>query len=137
MFLCQDHRDANKKRMAARRAAGLCTQCGAVSGPDNSRCEIHRKKHVKDGRRRDLRVKYGMTVEDFEKRLADQDGKCAICRDKLESIPHVDHDHATERVRDILCRSCNLALGFFRDSPDHLMAAINYLRPGLGAGFWG
>ncbi len=36
------------------------------------------------------------------------------------SATHLDHDHASGRVRGVLCFLCKVALGHFRDSPSLL-----------------
>lgn len=54
---------------------------------------------------------------------------CGICSTKLtKNSAHVDHCHATERVRGVLCQSCNHGLGNFKDSPQRLQSAIDYLK---------
>ena len=57
---------------------------------------------------------YGLTPEDVDRMFAEQGGLCAICRE-APAVQHVDHDHATNRVRGLLCFNCNGALGQFRD----------------------
>ena len=61
-------------------------------------------------------------------------GKCEIClgvqsrnKNKNEQLC-IDHDHATGRVRGVLCHSCNAALGLFKDSLPLLKRAIAYLE---------
>jgi len=78
-----------------------------------------------------LRKLYGMTVEEYDERLASQGGGCAICGAKpgRRSLP-VDHDHETGLVRGILCTDCNTALGSFDDDPALLLRAIEYLMEG-------
>lgn len=59
-----------------------------------------------------------------------QDGKCAICcsdESELAKKLAVDHDHATGRVRGLLCDDCNLAIGRLQDSPKILRRALDYL----------
>lgn len=81
-------------------------------------------------RRSALKRKYRLTEEDVAQLLADQGGSCAICGSMPESNAtlHVDHCHATGRVRGLLCNKCNRALGYFRDSPQTLLRAAAYLR---------
>lgn len=68
----------------------------------------------------------------YAEMLAEQEGKCAICRCILNSSRYtklaVDHCHKTGRVRSLLCTNCNTALGLMKDSPDRLKAAASYLE---------
>ena len=71
---------------------------------------------------------YGLTKEGYDTLLEQQGGKCAICRrpDRGRRLA-VDHDHQTHRVRGLLCRTCNLALGWLGDDPVLLAQALEYL----------
>lgn len=73
-----------------------------------------------------LRRRYGIALEHFERMFAEQGGLCAICHEAPAA--HVDHDHATGRVRGLLCFNCNGALGQFRDRADLMLLAVAYLR---------
>jgi hypothetical protein len=86
-------------------------------------------KHPDRSNEFDLKVRvkrYGITVEDFQRMFTQQSGLCAICCNPLESID-IDHDHVLKLVRGLLCRQCNIGLGFFQDSPAILSRAIQYL----------
>lgn len=75
-------------------------------------------------------TQYGVTPERYAEMLAEQDGRCPICRVQFDGTPrqeHVDHDHVTGKVRGVLCRDCNLGLGRFKDNPESLASAIRYL----------
>jgi hypothetical protein len=67
--------------------------------------------------------KYGITIDQLNILL---DAGCAICgsTDRL----HIDHNHATGKVRAALCQNCNLALGLIKDSPERCESMANYLR---------
>lgn len=84
------------------------------------------KRRARDGH---LRQKYGLTVDDYDRMLAEQAGGCAICgRAPREDISlHVDHDEATGAIRALLCFSCNNLLGDVRDDASLLRAAADYL----------
>jgi hypothetical protein len=72
---------------------------------------------------------YGITTEEYDALLLSQGNKCAICcGENLGNRDwNVDHDHNTNKVRGILCHSCNLLLGHSKDNPNVLCAAIAYL----------
>jgi len=77
-------------------------------------------------------MEYGISQEDYERMLAEQGGVCAICggdgKEGRFGMLHVDHCHKTGKVRGILCDSCNLALGKFRDDPKVLRRAAEYVE---------
>jgi hypothetical protein len=83
-------------------------------------------------RANDLR-RYGLSVEAHDALLEVQGGRCAICKgfDVTGRRLSVDHDHATGRVRGLLCGSCNRGLGLFKDSEQFLTAACSYLKRGV------
>lgn len=77
-----------------------------------------------------LRHKYGLTSEQWNLMFIEQNSSCRICGSS--SPGHggawaTDHDHETGEVRGILCNTCNLGLGYFKDNPDFLISAVAYL----------
>jgi len=77
-----------------------------------------------------LKRLYGITNADYNAMLLAQNGKCKICNiNKCLTGKRlaVDHDHATGKVRGLLCGNCNKALGLFKDSATIIEAAIAYL----------
>lgn len=83
-------------------------------------------RNVKKTRNQMLIREYGITLEIYEAMEREQNGRCSIC-EKPEPL-HVDHNHATGKVRGLLCSACNRALGGFGDSSERLDKAANYLR---------
>ena len=79
-----------------------------------------------------LKRTYNITIEDYEKILAEQGGHCALCPTTPEQNYghklHVDHNKKTDDVRGLLCKSCNTALGKLGDDEEGLWKAIGYLR---------
>lgn len=69
--------------------------------------------------------RYGITSKDYDDMMKDQENACAICKVQIKLF--VDHDHATGKVRGLLCHACNIILGNAKDSPDILRAALAYL----------
>jgi len=112
-------------------ATKLCARCGV--NPRASNCYCHacnraRYDWATKGRNNRYRTQYGITLEEYEILLTQQDGKCAICRMAAgRKRLSVDHDHKTGAIRGLLCFPCNSALGRFKDDPNLLDAAKRYL----------
>ena len=76
--------------------------------------------------------KYGISPEDYDTMLKEQDNKCKICLVSFTTLKpqliHVDHCHTTKQVRGLLCNLCNTGLGFFKDNTETLTNAIVYME---------
>ena len=73
-----------------------------------------------------LRTKYGITREELDALVLEQEGRCAICEQPMADA-RIDHDHRTGEVRGLLCHACNIGLGLFGDSPERLQGAAGYV----------
>jgi hypothetical protein len=75
-----------------------------------------------------LKKFYGIDSEEYDSVFKKQGGVCAICGKPPNGKKlSVDHDHNTNKVRGLLCYSCNSGLGFFVDSRPNLQNALIYL----------
>jgi len=62
-----------------------------------------------------LKYMYGLTLDEYNERLIEQDHACAICRTHVSQLTKplfVDHDHNTDDIRGLLCFGCNTTLGY-------------------------
>lgn len=90
---------------------------------------VHRRWHYK--------TRYGITPEEYDTILKEQNNVCAICKNPETAKEHrtgnvrklaIDHCHTTNKVRGLLCASCNQGLGKFKDSINLLENAIKYIK---------
>lgn len=94
-----------------------------------------------NARRSFLMKTYGLTPEQFDELLRSQGYACAICGTGDPGISNitkarqwdVDHCHSTKKVRGLLCRKCNMALGLFNDNLVIIRSALRYLKKSRGA----
>jgi hypothetical protein len=105
----------------------------------NANWRKHYARNTEARRRhsRDLKKLYDITESEYDVMLGGQGGVCAICHKQEDAISHidgkpkrlaVDHDHTTGKVRALLCSTCNNGLGCFKDNPELLIVAEQYLR---------
>lgn len=98
----------------------------------------HKNKPQEQERNRRFKLKslYDMTLEEYAAIYDAQGGVCAVCALPSDSKNMaVDHDHnccpnkesCGKCIRGLLCQSCNNGLGRFRDNPETLRKAADYL----------
>ena len=87
-----------------------------------------------------LKNNYGITVEDYNRILAEQGGACALCKSttpqngsrkykrNVRIAFDVDHDHKTKKVRGLLCSRCNRLVGLANDDPNTARRLVEYLE---------
>ena len=103
----------------------------------NARCKscYRASYNPEDSRKQLLRLRYGLSWDDYLSLHAAQGGACAICSKPLTLVvndrmasAHVDHDHATGVVRGLLCHHCNSGIGHLCESTERLRRAAEYLE---------
>ena len=126
--------EKNRVEITKRRAAYFQLNKAAIV--------LHNKAYQKERplmrRKHELKYNYGLTPEVYSQMLQEQNNGCKICglvfaleyKGVKKDRPHVDHDHASNLIRGILCHSCNLALGFVKDNVDLLKKMMDYLKEG-------
>lgn len=78
---------------------------------------------------------YGLTAQNLECMLQQQNSSCKICCKKFDAafssdrgkMLYVDHDHSRGTVRGLVCLRCNLGLSFI-DKADWLNSALKYVN---------
>lgn len=125
-----------------------CSKCGEEKPTDDfypkrRSCKMCVQAYQRDlaasrpnyHRNRNLINRYGISGDEYQTLLANQNSACPICQVEISEILEykgkrsvvVDHNHETGEVRGILCSGCNLVLGHARESTDVLYKAIVYL----------
>ncbi|WP_176710323.1 endonuclease VII domain-containing protein [Streptomyces sp. Wb2n-11] len=135
---------ANRRRRASELSSKFCTGCQEEKGIEHfSQPWVHYCRPCANARSREdyiarggaeyayakgLKYHYGLSVDEYAARLEAQGGRCAICREESPQRLHVDHDHRTGAVRDLLCEGCNHAIGKAQEDPARLRAMADYLE---------
>lgn len=110
----------------------LCLECDAERARAYRKGERYKGSWINGYRAR----QYGLSPEEFDRILAAQGYACAVCgEEETWKNRHgdirplaVDHDHATGRVRALLCHRCNAAIGLLKEDPVRARAAADYLE---------
>jgi hypothetical protein len=93
--------------------------------------KLRRKNYPRIYRDREYKNKYNISITEYDAILEKQNRACAICKIPQSELNYqlaVDHCHDTKKVRGLLCRSCNLAIGYFRDNVQVIENSIHYLK---------
>lgn len=120
----------------------ICLNCSRAKvkqwrkdNPDKRKAQLQRESKKDYNHNKHLKHAYGISRDVYLQMFSKQNGCCAICnRHQLEFTRRlsVDHCHATNKIRGLLCNDCNSLLGNVRDQSELLASAINYLRKNNG-----
>lgn len=108
--------------------------CSRECNPRYRKKETQEERTIrlrKQYRSEHLKKKYKITKEEYNYLLTTQQEKCAICGKGINNSIRrlaVDHDHKSGAIRGLLCASCNIGLGCFKDKIKNLQEAIKYLK---------
>lgn len=89
----------------------------------------HPGEYPKAQRKSHLKRTYNLSLDEYTQMLNKQDGKCSICKMDIteNGKAYVDHDHMTNKVRELLCMRCNSALGMIKENVATLSNMAMYL----------
>lgn len=107
----RDWRARNRERARATRAAWA---------------ENNRDKRLEHSKAAAWKYRYGLNRTEYKQFFVDHGSKCAICSTEKNLV--IDHCHESGRLRGVLCRKCNLAIGHFDDDPKRIESAIKFLE---------
>ena len=114
--------------MSKKSATGLGSWCKECRRKDASEWLKNNTAHGRSTRRAwKLKTKYRIDQDVYLRMMTEQSNRCAICKTIFIETPHIDHCHATMKVRGLLCFKCNNMLGLAKDSISAMHNAIRYI----------
>lgn len=125
---CGVRKERSEYHKDSSRNDGITAYCKECKLKINNRWRENNPEEMMQSQRRTRRKReYGVSREDYDHMLVEQNNKCAICFSPVGYEAAVDHNHETDKVRGLLCRNCNVGLGMFKDNIEFLKNAIAYL----------
>jgi len=71
---------------------------------------------------------FGIDQSQYDKLYNSQGGQCKICHTNFSAKVCIDHCHATNNIRGLLCDNCNKGIGALKDNTIIISNAIEYLQ---------
>jgi hypothetical protein len=108
-----------KKNKNHARFQSPCKKCANANRDIEYRKIAQRKK------------KYNMSTEDYYTKLNLQNNCCDICNISIIDYGKeftIDHCHITNKIRGLLCNTCNSGIGMLKENELILEKAIKYLK---------
>ena len=77
-----------------------------------------------------LKRKYGITLDEKNRMAQSQNYSCMICGNKFKNTRDicVDHNHQSNKIRDLLCYKCNAGLGMLDENIERFEKCIAYIK---------
>ena len=91
----------------------------------------YKHRHVDYRRKSAYKIRYGITLEQYNEMFDKQKGKCAICKRHQKELTRtlcVDHNHKTKQVRGLLCVTCNTDVSVVENRLEEMLKYLNKYR---------
>lgn len=131
---CKNYYRKNREHIKAKSAKWRINNPEKAAKAIKKWIAAHPTRRQEISHRSRLKTKYKLTPEAYQKMLDIQFGACAICKQAETNTSGntkflcVDHCHTTGKIRGLLCKSCNIAIGSVKESQERLLAAAAYLK---------
>lgn len=122
------HYQANKEKYAKKSLKWRLDNPDRAKENRRKYYEAHKQKEMEYSTKLNRLRRTGVTDEQYQLKLLEQEGVCAICKEVCTKALAADHCHVTGKFRGLLCNNCNRGIGHLKDSPELLENAIRYLR---------
>ena len=123
------YRDATKEKRKIQAKTYRIANKGKIRTYKKAYYAVNRVRASVVMRRNHLKRKFNLTVEDYDRMLVDQQGRCKICgRMPKKRRLHIDHNHQTKEVRALLCCQCNQMIGSAKENATVLKLAALYIE---------
>lgn len=122
----QRYRNKHRERINAKQRVAMRERRAADPEKDRQYQRQWYSQNKEAARGHKLKQLYSLTLDDYERMVAAQGGRCAACGIVPKRLV-VDHCHTTGKVRGILCCGCNRAIGHARDDLRVLASLVMYL----------
>ena len=139
---CKQDKPESEFYKHIRMKSGLSSRCVKCSGEISKEWASRNKekraiavknfrlRHPSNHREYEIKKKYGISLETYDRMFKEQNGGCKICgKQNLDGQRlSIDHDHNTGTVRGLLCIKCNSGIVYFFEDPALFESAIQYLK---------
>ncbi len=120
--VCKEEKDESCFSKDKGRKDGLCGMCQPCN---QKRCKKWADENKEHRKYFNIKKLYGLEKKEYDAMYTNQKGLCKICGNSRKL--HVDHCHKENKVRGLLCITCNIGIGHFAEKTERLQKAIEYL----------
>jgi len=109
------------------RGSGKETRCKTCSNEHKRQYRADNKEKIRAWNKK---RNPGWDIDRYNEYVELQGNRCAICGTDNPGLSDwcADHCHTENKARGLLCVQCNAGLGYFKDNPEYLQSAIDYLN---------
>ena len=125
--ICGTEKPLTEFHTRSNRNSGKETRCKDCSNEHKRQYRANNKEKIRAWNKK---RNPGWDIDRYNEYVELQSNRCAICGTDNPGLSDwcADHCHTENKARGLLCVQCNAGLGYFKDNPEYLQSAIDYLK---------